>query len=272
MNNSAFPTEADMLDPIARGLHAVLGSRQRHEPEVLFEFDVSEGVADIVALQFNGEAVARREFACLGPVVDRLSVQTLVALRNGPLALADLARAAGLSSGYLRRVVLPRLGDEGWVRKTPDRGWESPVVHRPLARWILAVEAKRRDWRTAFWQADRYRRFANRTVVILDAAANIDAARHARGQFAEIGLATVTAETGVIQALHLPGWRTASSATDFALAGERAWEMHLTGARTRSLRPVFGRQLLATGGGDPRLLGAGERSHPPVLVPVHSSM
>ena len=68
---AAFPSEADMLAPIARGLpRAVWPGRPK--PNLLYEFDVAAGVADIVAVEFDHRAVARRDFAGLDPVVEGL--------------------------------------------------------------------------------------------------------------------------------------------------------------------------------------------------------
>jgi len=256
---AAFASEADMLAPIAEGLSRSLW-RRRPRPEVLFEFDVSSGVADIVGVEFDSSAVVRRDFVDLGPVVEALAVRTLVALRSGTMDTARLAEAVGASPEHLRRNVLPDLIDQEWVAKGRTGEWEAVIRHQTVIRRAIAVEAKLKDWRTALWQASRHRRFANLTVVVLDASTRTDAALAAVRHFRDVGLATVAADSGTVELLHLPGWRVPMSVSDFALAGERAWEMRRTGRVTRTVAPVFGRDLRATRGADPRFPDAGERS------------
>jgi hypothetical protein len=54
-----------------------------------------------------------------------------------------------------------------------------------------------------------------------------------------------------------PKWTPPASKFDAHLVGERAWHLVANGATSGPIRPVFGRQLLATAGADPRLVGAG---------------
>jgi hypothetical protein len=256
---AAFPSEADMLAPIARGLPRAMWPG-RPKPNLLYEFDVAAGVADIVAVEFDHRAVARRDFAGLDPVVEGLAVRVLVALRSGPMPTSELAEAAGVSVGHLRRAVLAPLAEASWVIKSRDGSWETPVQHQTLIRRAIAVEAKLRDWRTAIWQASRHRRFANLTIVVLDASTKTDAALAAVEHFRDVGLATVAAATGEVEMLYMPDWRLPMSPTEFALAGERAWEMRQAGRRSRRPALVFGRELRATRGADPRFPDAEERS------------
>jgi hypothetical protein len=256
---AAFPSEADMLAPIARGLTTALW-RGRPKPDVLYEFDVTTGVADIVAVEFDRRAIERREFAGLDPVTERLALQVLVCLRAGPRTTDELAAMAGVSVAHLKRKVLVPLVEAGWVFKANDRAWESCIQHQTLIRKAIAVEAKLHDWRTALWQANRHRHFTNLTVVVLDASSKIDAALSAVQHFQDVGLATVAADSGNVELLYMPNWRLPMSPSGFALAGERAWDMRLTGQVARRPAPVFGRELRATLGADPRYPGAAERS------------
>jgi len=256
---AAFASEADMLAPIAEGLSRSLW-RRHPRPDVLFEFDVSSGVADIVGVEFDSSAIIRRDFVDLAPVVQGVAVRTLVALRPGPMDTARLADAVAASPTHLRRSVLPTLIDTGWVARSPTGEWEALIQHQTVIRRAIAVEAKLKDWRTALWQANRHRRFANLTVVVLDATTRTDAALAAVRHFEDVGLATIAADNGSFELLHLPGWQLPISISDFALAGERAWDMHRLGRVTRSAAPVFGRDLRAMRGVDPRFPDAGERS------------
>lgn len=243
-----------MLSAIARAPVALAGRRRGGRgPQVLFEFFGAEGSPDVVFLEFDEVEVARRESLGLCPVLGYRAIAILLALAERPCSVAELAAAAGVGVAYLKRSLLPELEEGGWVRREGG-AWVSPHPIRPLARWILAVEAKRRDWRRATEQAERYRRFANRTVVVLDAAANLEAAQahvEARGA---VGLVSLDVEGGRLRPLVVPKWHRASRARDFVWAGEQAYDMRRRRVTSGPVPLVFGRLLVATDGRDPRLV------------------
>lgn len=250
-----FLSEADMLAAIARAPVVLAGRRRaRRAPEVLFEFFAAEGTPDIVLLEFDADELERRDRLGLGPVLNYNAVAALLVLGAGPRSTAELAQATRVTGAHLRRTILPELVEAGWVTR-PDGLWQSPVPIRPLARWIVAVEAKRRDWRRAIGQAQRYRRFANRVVVVLDASANLPSAHAALAAFGDIGLASVDAKNGRLRPVVVPPWQRATSERDRVLAGEHAYCMRGLGVSSGPVAPVFGRILLATNGEDPRISG-----------------
>ena len=241
-----------MLGPISQRVRAMVGRRRADRgPAVLFEFVVLDGVADIVMLELDSRLVEQRESWGLTPVIDEGSVRLLAALRTGPRPASALALEVGMSRRVVSQVVLPRLALAGWVQRGPDRSWTSARAYQPLARWIVAIEAKRREWRHAVWQARRYRRFANRSIAVLDASTNLTSATEAIRTQTQVGLARLDSG-GRMETLHLPPWGPPYSEVEFALAGERAWAMTREGRASGSLAPVFGRMLLATRGADPR--------------------
>ena len=264
-----FAAEADMLGAIAASPLPLVGRRRaRRNPEVLFEFWAAQGTPDLVFLEFDQGELDRRTTLGLGPVTGYTEVAVLAALRAHPLDVWQIAERVGVTAAHLRRSVLGCLADLGWVAQGADRRWSSPEPIAPLARWILAVEAKRRDWGRALAQADRYRRFANRSVVVVDAtlapASALDRAR----QDGEVGLALLARSTGVIKPLHLPAWKAPRSRLEFLLAGEQALSMRNQGLRSGPIAPVFGRLLTATTGLDPRLPTAGNATLSPLERPV----
>jgi hypothetical protein len=252
----AFAAEADMLAAIARAPTALAGRRRgSRDPQVLFEFLGSQGTPDVVFLEFDERELVSRESLLLAPVLAYTAVAVLVALSTGALTTAELAARTRVTAPHLRRAILPSLEASSWLVRD-GRRWRSPTPIRPLAKWILAVEAKRRDWRRALAQADRYRRFANRAIVVLDANANTGPALLMAESERRVGLATVDSTRGRVETLVLPPWRTASSEIEFIWAGEQAYAMHRSGAVSGPVLPVFGRYLLATQGPDPRMPNA----------------
>lgn len=248
---SPFPTEADMLAPISKHVAAVVGRRRAgREPSVLFEFSVLDGVADLVALELDHQLMRQRDQLGLLPVVDQTCVRALVALRDGPESASALALKTGVSRPVLSRSVLPRLAAAGWVHRESRHLWRGRC-YEPLARWIVAIEVKRRDWRHAVWQARRYRRFANRSVAVLDASVDLHGATRAISSQTQVGLAALN-QRGRVEALHLPPWAAPYSQVEFALAGERAWAMVLEDRRSGPIPLVFGRLNSTIRGDDPR--------------------
>lgn len=241
-----------MLTAIARS-PAVLAGRRRgaRKPEVLFEFFGASGTPDVVFLEFDREELERRERLELAPVRNYSEVDVLLALGKQSLSVRALGEIVGLTPGHLRRATLPGLQAAGWVH-TDGRLWFCPEPIRPLARWIVAIEAKRRDWRRALDQANRYRRFANRAIVVLDATANLDAARQQAELEGGLGLASVDSHRQRLRPLVLPRWQPPSSFLEFVWAGEQAYLMRRAGAVSGPVLPVFGRMLVATEGNDPR--------------------
>lgn len=251
-----FAAETDMLLPISRSTHALAGRRRaRRGPSVFYEFGVAEGLADVVLLEFDEAAIERRYMGGLEPVLGHLAIRTLWRLDQGAASTTHIAASLGASVDHLRRRTLPELALAGWLRRDEDGDWVMQAALEPLARWIIAIEAKRRDWRSALHQAQRYRRFANRSVAILDATTGLSAAIDTIAARPDIGLARLASSGGRVESIHLPPWLAPRSPAEFILAGELAWSMRREGRVSGPIEPVYGRVLDPTRGADPRAQG-----------------
>jgi hypothetical protein len=250
-----FAREAQMLPPLAAAAGALcagLGGA----PEVFFEVPLAAGVPDMVVVSFAAEAVRKRLRAGLGPVVDVSAVRTLFSLAAGTTDVRDLAEAAGVSPGYLRRGVLPALAAAGWVQHPTGGTVQVRHVFAPVVSWAVTVEAKRTAWARAAAQVPLRLPAADRVFVALDAAyarravANAD---HLAGT--GVGVVTVSAESDRRGAVvdvaaypkpnrpRLPRKHRGTSPAAKALLGERVWELQLAGQRHGPTYPVFGRAL-----------------------------
>jgi hypothetical protein len=255
---SGFRSEADMLAPIAASARLFLSRHRRQRGfDVFYELPVGHGIADVVIVQFDHDILNRRYEAGVGPVEDYLAVQALLALQHAPSSTtSELAGALRISVDHLRRAILPRLAEIGWITRAGTRSWALRIPFQSLARGILAIEAKRRAWQSAASQARRYLRFANQVFVVLDAATLPARAADAQASPTGIGMATVEAGSTRVQLLRAPPWRRPLSQAEFALCAERAWMLAMRGQRSGPLEPVFGVQRLATAAPDPRLPSA----------------
>lgn len=226
------------------------------EPQVFFEVPLAAGVPDVVIVAFDDDAVRARLAAGLGPVVDLVAVRALVALEAGAQDLRDVAATAGVSPGYLRRGVLPKLVSGGWLELLAGGVIRVRHAYEPVVSWAVSVEAKRRDWAKAVGQAHRHLPAADRVFVALDAAyagRAVENATHLAGT--GVGVVTVNAGADAPSAAvdvvtfpnpnrpRLPRGHRRKNPAAAALLGERAWNLELAGRRTGPTHPVFGRDL-----------------------------
>lgn len=253
-----YGSEADMLAPLAEQASLLLpGAR------VIFEVPSTAGVPDLVLLDVDETAVAMR--VGLAPLTGPVDVRVLLALElsGRPMSLAALADAAMVSTPHLRRVVLPRLVDGGHLEPASS-AWQATYTWRSLARKIITVEAKLRDWRRGLAQASRHTAVADEAWLVLDAHTSHAAQSHADWFDAyDVGLASLSV-AGDLSVLRSPRVNRARQPHRELLV-ERAMGLYLQGSVSGPVPRVFGEVLLATRGDDPRLRGAAADSTQPVV-------
>lgn len=247
-----FRAEADMLAHLAES-----GAFNRRMV-TLFEVPCTAGVPDVVFVQFDEAAIAER--AQRSTLTDLAEVRVMVAATYGrswakrQWTAVDLAEEVGLTPTHLRRSVLPRLTAGGHLEKV-GAAWKATYRFRSVAKRIITIEAKLRDWKGAVAQASRHRSVADAAWVALDAATARTAVnnQHWFSTYG-VGLATVSSEGAVAQ-LVKPG-AARPRHVERELLAERAAGLHLAGRVSGDIPCVFGQTLLATTGADPRLAGA----------------
>lgn len=135
---------------------------------IVGEVPAAQGIADIVAVRFNGDAVRRRADAGVGPMVSPLRLRCLDVLRRDrPMRTETLARKMGTNARALTRSTLSPLAEMGVVELSGDLvratgAWE------PVGTHLTAVELKLSKWRSALRQADNFAQSADRSWVVLD--------------------------------------------------------------------------------------------------------
>lgn len=255
---SFFAAEADMLAPLAEAASELAGICV----EVVFEVAGTAGVPDLVLVQPDLDAIAMRGDADM--LTQPVEVAVMLALssdehvgRRG-LAAEELADRVGVSTRHLASRVLSGMADRGHLRNE-GKEWASTYQFRSVAKRLITIEAKLRDWRRGFAQATRHSAGADAAWLAVDATAK-DAAMRGRHWFEAggIGLATVSLG-GQVEAVLTPT-RTRQYVGRRELLAERAVDVLLSGRPSAGVPHVFGRPRLATTGPDPRLAGATERS------------
>jgi hypothetical protein len=250
-----FRAEADML------AHLATSTLFTKRMQALFEVPCTAGVPDIVFVEFDEAALAER--SARSALTDLAELRVMMMAASGGRRVlrewtaADLAAEVGLSATYLRRAVLPRLVLGGHLEKS-GATWKPTHRFRSVARRIVTVEAKLRDWRGAVAQASRHRGVADAAWVAIDGASARAAARN-QHWFSTygVGLATVSVD-GFVRAIVEPRASRLRHAERELLA-ERVAGLHLAGRVSGEIQPVFGQILLATTGTDPRLAGVSGR-------------
>jgi hypothetical protein len=261
--SARFSAEADMLAPLlghARSLIQGLAGQF----EIFFEVQSAAGVPDVVLAAFDDREMANRERRGLVPLADAADVAVMTVLgasaarphRDIAWTPARLAVYTGLTAGYLSSVVLRRLAEQGHVKRIARGQWVSTHPFKPLARHVIVVETKRSDWRGGFWQA--HRQAADRRWLVVDAAHGAAAAAKAE-QFTRSGVGLATLSVASDMAVIVSPQDRASHDANRNLLIERTAALRMSGRVSGPVRHVFGRDLIATKGVDPRLQGAGAR-------------
>ena len=251
-----FRMEADMLRPLA----AAAGVLARNAI-VMFEVASTAGVPDVVLLVLDHGALDSRRGTSplLEPVDVRLMVSTS-SVRN-PLgrvwSAEDLVQHSGVSVPHLRRTVLPRLVSGGHLAEF-NGAWRLAYRYRSMAKRVITIEAKLRDWRGAVGQASRHASVADAAWVALDQPST-GAALENPHWFTTYGVGLLSVSTGgQVKKLIAPGPNRARQPGRELLV-ERAVALHQEGRHSGEIPRVFGVTLLATTGVDPRLTGVGAR-------------
>jgi hypothetical protein len=219
----------------------------------IFEVPCTAGVPDVVLVRFDSAAIrdrTSRSFLWESTDVKTMLAATSIPLDQG-LNLADISRRVGVSVRHLRRVILPRLAEGGHMAR--DRGdWRATHLYPSLARSVVTVEAKLRDWRRGVMQASRHRLASDSAWLAVDSARSARAVE-AEHWFAMYGIGLAAVSTGgSVDPVIMPSIRLARS-SDRELLAERAASIHQAGARSGAVSHVFGRFLSVSTGVDPRL-------------------
>ncbi|RZL75094.1 MAG: BadM/Rrf2 family transcriptional regulator [Rhodococcus sp. (in: high G+C Gram-positive bacteria)] len=254
-----FRVEADMLAPLA-GSAAVFSIARSL---AMFEVPCSAGVPDVVFLRIDQKSL--RERAGRSPLTELIDVRVMLATSRGRgvarrwWTADEIASRLGVTAPHLRRTVLPRMVAGGHLESAErGEGWRASYRFRSLARRVVTVEAKLRDWRGGVAQASRHAAVADAAWLAIDAASASAAIDNPRWfSTYGVGLATVS-RTRSVEALIAPS-ETRVREAERELLVERSLALYQAGRVSGDVPRVFGQYLLASTGDDPRLAGVSGR-------------
>jgi len=86
---------------------------------------------------------------------------------HDPVDLDYLIEKTHLSKSFLKYNILRTLEQKGYIKKENGDFYFKINGWMPIAKEIIAIEAKMRNWKQGFVQANRYRAFADRVYLAL---------------------------------------------------------------------------------------------------------
>lgn len=96
---------------------------------------------------------------CLPDIHDKSTTQ--------PVKLSELAKLTPVTSNYLKYELLENLIEAGYVKEVNKELYYKVNGWVPLVKEMIAIEAKLRDWKRGYLQANRYNSFADKTYLAI---------------------------------------------------------------------------------------------------------
>lgn len=135
------------------------------------EVGVGYGVADLVLVKLNPKQCAiRLENKQFKPLLREEFFKIFYHLPDmesgkNPVDLNYLIQKTNLSKSFLKYSVLKQLERDGYVKRVENNFYFKINGWIPIAKEIVAIEAKMKDWKRGFLQANRYKSFANKVYL-----------------------------------------------------------------------------------------------------------
>lgn len=137
------------------------------------EVNIGNGVVDLVLAKLNKSKVNLRKrrnqkdsllkeyfFTALRYIPDKDTGKK-------PIQMDELQRRTMLSKNLLRYKILRDLEESGHIISTDDNSYLKINGWIPLAKEIVAIEAKLKDWKRGFIQANRYTTCADKVYLAI---------------------------------------------------------------------------------------------------------
>lgn len=138
------------------------------------EVDVGHGIADLVLVNQSGvnkrNCTIRKRQKQLSPLLNKEYFKVLTLLpdeKNVEKAVefGYIATRSSLSKSYLKYTILEELVKRGYVKLLENKYYFKVDGWLPIANEIIAIEAKLKNWKRGFLQANRYKAFASRVYL-----------------------------------------------------------------------------------------------------------
>jgi len=137
------------------------------------ELGVGYGVADLVLLKIDPKKTALRyENKQFKPLLNESYFKVFQYLpdikeKKEPISINKLIRKTELSDSFLKYKILKKLKKDKYIIEKGNNLYYKVNGWVPLAKEIIAIEAKLKDWKRGFYQANRYKAFADKTYLAI---------------------------------------------------------------------------------------------------------
>lgn len=232
-----FSSEAEMAPYLRPHIRSLAGTPVQWFTEV----PAVNGIPDVILARFDPTEVRRRARHGLRMPDDNSVVRAALTLTDHAdgLTVTDLARVSRISTGLLKRRVLPTLAEHGWVDASQGV-WRMARRYSDPAALLITVELKLRDWRRALTQALHQTTGSDASWVVLDASTNRALEHRRHFEIRGVGLALL--DPAGLESVE-PARPADYDPARRAVLAERVLAMRNAGVEVGPERHVFGRIL-----------------------------
>ena len=252
-----FAREADMLAPLRDHRKHIAPRSSSWAWHTLYEVPVtSHGIVDVMHIAFNTAVLEWRLANSLNPILDWWELFVFLTMQSYPVdgvTVAALAEGLGMSINGLRRGALRRLMENGHIDRLDGQRYIANWTYRGLAHQIIAIEAKRTNWRAGIQQAGKYARFADRAYLALEPKAAQNAiSQKVWVENHRIGVLAVDPQDLTVRRVRTAPLNSHRNSAYRTIACEYAASLVIAGMASGPILPVFGEIHTASSGADPR--------------------
>ncbi|MFA5000818.1 MAG: hypothetical protein WC531_01130 [Candidatus Paceibacterota bacterium] len=196
------------------------------------ELGVGYGVADLVLFRPDfGNCLKRLAHKQFKPLLNEAYFCVFNLLPDAdkykmPMSFKELKEQTDYSSSFLKYQLIKNLKKARYVKETSDGYYFKVNGWLPVGKELIAIEAKLKDWKRGFYQANRYKTFADQTYLAVppNTAKLVD---HSLLIKQGVGLISFDAETGKKKILVKAEVKKALSESKRNFATEFFWNRSL---------------------------------------------
>ena len=139
------------------------------------ELGAGYGVADLVLVTLNVKKCdIRKGHNQSKPLLNEAFFRALKYIpdikqdkKTCPVELDYLVTKTGLSKSFLKYSLIKGLKDDGYIKEIGKNTYLKVNGWVPIAKEVIAIEAKIKDWKRGVLQASRYKSFADKVYLAL---------------------------------------------------------------------------------------------------------
>lgn len=137
------------------------------------EIGVGYGIADLVLFRPHiSNCLKRIDFKQFKPLLNEGYFKIFNLLPNlnsksKPLAFTEIIERTGYSHSFLKYKLLKDLKKAKYIKEINNNYYAKINGWLPIGKELIAIEAKLNDWKRGFYQANRYKAFADKTYLVV---------------------------------------------------------------------------------------------------------